>query len=145
MSVLNSLCPLLSARYPLLSCPAAFSIRLALLAKFIGNMKCWFHSCPLLKYKIWFQRCFQTKRGELKVMLTHDYWHDFTVSIKMQGSIENIYRNHPHCLKANALSYHSTISFHITQHSYSLKIFSITDLYLCFIWYKKNFKFKFIW
>ena len=33
---------------------------------------------------------FPTKRGELKVMLTHGDWHDFTVSIKMQGGNENI-------------------------------------------------------
>ena len=42
----------------------------------------------LVRFEIWFQKCYQIKRGEHQVMLTHCDWHDFTVSIKMQGSNE---------------------------------------------------------
>ena len=31
--------------------------------------------------KNWFQKYSQTKRGEVKVMLTHSDWHDFLVSV----------------------------------------------------------------
>ena len=95
--------------YPLLGFPAAFSIRHNLTAKFIGNMKYWFHSCPYLNFKIWFQKYNQTKRGELKVMLTHGDWHDFTLSVLKCKEVRKMYRDHPYGPKA--IMYHSTITF----------------------------------
>ena len=109
--------------YPLLSCLAAFSLRLNFIVTFIGNMKCWFHSCPYLKFKIWFQKYSQTKRGELKVMLTHGDWHDFTVSVLKCKEVRKIYRDHPYGLKFYhiVLPLHFFISFtlHNTTNSFS--------------------------
>ena len=41
----------------------------------------------------------QTKRGELKVMLTHSDWHDFTLSVLKCKEVMKIYRDHPYGLK----------------------------------------------
>ena len=53
----------------------------------------------------------------------------FTVSIKMHGSNE-IYRDHPHHLKAKALWCCSTILFYITQHLLGL-ILTVSALEGC--------------
>ena len=40
-----------------------------------------------------------TKRGEVKVMLTHGDWHDFTVSVLKCKEVRKIHRDHPYGLK----------------------------------------------
>ena len=50
----------------------------------------------LVKFKIWFQKYSQIKRGELKVMLTHGDWHDFTLSVLKYKEVRKIYRDHPY-------------------------------------------------
>ena len=42
-------------------------------------------------------------------MLTHGYWHDFTVSILKCKEVMKIYRDHPHCPKA--IMYCSAVTF----------------------------------
>ena len=41
----------------------------------------------------------QPKRGEVKVMLTHSDWHDFTFSVLKCKEVMKIYRDHPYGLK----------------------------------------------
>ena len=52
-------------------------------------------------------------------MLTHGYWHDFTVSILKCEEVMKIYRDHPYGLKL----YHFILPchFYITQHLGSYK------------------------
>ena len=53
----------------------------------------------LVKVQIWFQKCSQTKGGELKGMLTHGDWHDFTLSVLKCKEVRKINRDHPYGLK----------------------------------------------
>ena len=43
--------------------------------------------------------CSQIQKGELEVMLTHGYWHNFTVLILKCEEVIKIYRDHPYGLK----------------------------------------------
>ena len=52
-------------------------------------------------------------------MLTHGYWHDFTVSILKCEEVLKIYRDHPHHSKA--LLHCIAIPFYITQHQITLE------------------------
>ena len=60
-------------------------------------------------------------------MLTHGYWHDFTVSILKCKEVMKIYRDHPHGLKVYCFV---SQLFYITQHPYCLKDIFYTDLHL---------------
>ena len=59
--------------------------------------------------KVWFQKYSQTKRGELKVMLTHGDWHDFTLSVLKCKEVRKIYRDYPYGLKP----YHIILPYHL--------------------------------
>ena len=67
----------------------------------------------LVKVKIWFQKYSQTKRGEVKVMLTHGDWHDFTVSVLKCKEVRKIYRDHPYGLKFYCI----ILLLHFTLHN----------------------------
>ena len=53
------------------------------------------------------------RRGELEVMLTHGYWHDFTVLILKWEEVMKIYRDHPYGLKPN----HFISLYHFILHN----------------------------
>ena len=62
----------------------------------------------LVKVQIWFQQYSQTKRGQVKVMLTHGDWHDFSLSVLKCKEVRKIYRDHPYGLKP----YHIILLYH---------------------------------
>ena len=70
-------------------------------------------SFMFLKFKIWFQKYSQTKRGEDKVMLTHSDWHDIEVSVLKCKEVRKIYRDHPYGLKF----YHIILPLHFILHN----------------------------
>ena len=61
-------------------------------------------------------------------MLTHDDWHDFTLSVLKCKEVRKIYGDHPYGLKLHYIisSYH----FILYNIPIDKKLFSITDLYL---------------
>ena len=67
----------------------------------------------LVKVQNLVQKYSQTKRGELKVMLTHGDWDDFTLSILKCKEVMKIYRDHPHGLKP----YHIISPYHFILHN----------------------------
>ena len=108
--------------YPCLSYLAAFSLAArcplnwAFFSSYIYRKHEMLISFMSLKFKIWFQKCFQTKRGELKVMLTHGDWHVFTLLILECREVMKIYRDHPYGLKP----YHIILLYHFILHNICL-------------------------
>ena len=72
----------------------------------------------LVKVQNLIQKYSQTKRGELKGMLTHSDWHDFTLSVLKCKEVRKIYRDHPYCL----IPYHIVLLYHFILHNTQQKL-----------------------
>ena len=71
-------------------------------------------------------------------MLTHGYWHDFTVSILKCEEVMKIYRDHPYGLKLYCcVSPYHFILHNTTKHIHKCMVhaeLNIMQLMLCYIY-----------